>query len=237
MQASVTDAYGGGAGVYGSSSSGPGLHGISQASQGVYGSSSSGYGDAGYSATGVGVYAESADNTRNVHASTLYAQGDSVGTYLFTASNIANEQWCVIDPFANLYCTGSSETKTVRVRHVNSGGQHVLAYASESASATLEDFGTARLAGGVANVSLEPAFASTIDRSAYRVFLTPMGDTRGLFVSVKTPTGFEVREAQGGHSTVSFDYRIVARPMDAKNDRLPLAPTMRNPRSLRPSLH
>ncbi len=233
---------GGGAGIYGSSASGPGVYGTSSASEGVYGtsaasegvygSSSSGYGVEGYSATGVGVFAESADNARNAQASTLYAQSDSVGTYPFAASNIANGQWCVIDPFANLYCTGSTDTKAVRVRHVNTGGQHVLAYAAESVSSTLEDFGTARLVGGVTKVSLEPGYASTIDPRAYRVFLTPMGDTRGLFVSAKTPSGFEVREAQGGRSTLSFDYRIVARPLDAKNDRLPLAPARSRPRSL-----
>ncbi len=227
---------GGGAGVYGSSSGGPGVYGISPANQGVYGSSSSGYGIEGYSAAGSGVYAESADNTRNARASTLNAQGDSVGTFLFSVLNIATGQWCTIDPYANLNCTGSTETKTVRVRHLNSGGQHVLAYAAESASATLEDFGTARTVGGFATVPLESGFASTIDRSAYRVFLTPMGDTRGLFVSAKTPTGFEVREAQGGRSTVSFDYRIVARPIDARNDRLPLSPERSKPRSVHPSL-
>jgi hypothetical protein len=87
------------------------------------------------------------------------------------------------------------------------------------------------MVGGVANVAIDRAFVSTIDRnSPYHVFLTPMGDTRGLYVSVKTPSGFEVREAQGGRSTVSFDYRIVARPLDANGDRLPLAPATRRPR-------
>ena len=54
-----------------------------------------------------------------------------------------------------------------------------------------------------------------------------MADTRGLYVSLKTPSGFEVREAQGGRSSLPFDYRIVARPLDAANDRLPLAPPPR----------
>jgi hypothetical protein len=54
-----------------------------------------------------------------------------------------------------------------------------------------------------------------------------MADTRGLYVSQKTPAGFQVREAQGGRSTFSFDYRIVARPLDADNDRLPPAPALR----------
>ena len=103
--------------------------------------------------------------------------------------------------------------------------RHVLAYAAESASATLDDVGTARMVDGVANVAIDRAFASTIDRSsAYHVFVTPLGESRGwLYVASKTPTGFQVREAQSGRSTLSFDYRIVAHPIDAKNDRLPLA--------------
>jgi len=37
----------------------------------------------------------------------------------------------------------------------------------------------------------------------------PSGDTRGLFVPTETARCFR-RESQGGRSTVSFDYRIVA---------------------------
>jgi hypothetical protein len=87
------------------------------------------------------------------------------------------------------------------------------------------------MVAGVARVALDDDFASTIDRSTpYHVFLTPLGDTRGLYVSRKTASGFEVRESQGGRSSVDFDYRIVARPLDAKSDRLPIAPAMRKPR-------
>jgi hypothetical protein len=50
-----------------------------------------------------------------------------------------------------------------------------------------------------------------MDRStAYHVFITPDGDTRGLYVATKTAEGFIVRETQGGRGTLSFDYRIVA---------------------------
>jgi hypothetical protein len=81
--------------------------------------------------------------------------------------------------------------------------------------------------GGVANVSFERDFASTIDRnSPYYVFLTPLGDARGLYVSIKAPSGFQVRETEHGRSSIAFDYRIVARPLGAKNDRLPRAPAM-----------
>jgi hypothetical protein len=106
----------------------------------------------------------------------------------------------------------------------------VLAYATESATATIEDVGTGRMVGGVANVSIDPAFASVMDGKWYYVFLTPLGDTRGLYVSEKAAASFQVRESEGGRSRLAFDYRIVAHPLDAKNDRLPLAPRVRMPR-------
>jgi hypothetical protein len=39
-----------------------------------------------------------------------------------------------------------------------------------------------------------------------------------------------VRETQGGHSSLGFDYRIVAHPIDADNARLPQAPAFKRPR-------
>jgi hypothetical protein len=45
------------------------------------------------------------------------------------------------------------------------------------------------MVGGVANVGIERAFGSTIDRNAYHVFLTPDGDA-SLYVAQKTPAGF-----------------------------------------------
>jgi hypothetical protein len=64
---------------------------------------------------------------------------------------------------------------------------------------------------GVARVTLDRQFADSIDSTAsYRVFLTPDGDTNGLYVALKTPLGFVVRETRGGRSTLNFDYRIVA---------------------------
>jgi hypothetical protein len=53
----------------------------------------------------------------------------------------------------------------------------------------------------------------------YRVFLTPEGDCRGLFVRRKTAANFEVRELMGGKSNVAFSYRIVGRRKDIKGHR------------------
>jgi hypothetical protein len=57
-------------------------------------------------------------------------------------------------------------------------------------------------------------------RGRYHVFLTPNGDSKGLYVSRKTATSFEVREQGGGTSSVTFDYRIVAKRVGPENLRL-----------------
>jgi hypothetical protein len=101
------------------------------------------------------------------------------------------------------------------------GGALVKSFTASSALPTVEDTGTAQLVGGVAAVRLDPTFAASIDMtSAYRVFVTPNGDTHGLFVATKTPAGFVVHEAQGGRSTVTFDYRIVATAAGQGNVRM-----------------
>jgi hypothetical protein len=76
-----------------------------------------------------------------------------------------------------------------------------------------------------------------MDRKWYYVFLTPLGDTRGLYVSIKTPTAFQVREVEHGRSSLEFDYRIVAHPLDADNDRLPPVPPMRSIRTITNRAH
>jgi hypothetical protein len=215
-----------------------GVYGTSVSGAGVYGGSTSaghaavtGQQQATGSNSGIGVYAESADTTGTYEA--LQAKADNSQTYIFVGYNEANSPpssptECLIDPNANLFCTGSIGGPSLRTRHLNSIGQHVLAYASESASATIDDVGTGYMVGGVANVAIDRSFAATIDRSKYHVFLTPDGDA-SLYVAQKTTAGFVVREVHGGRSTLPFDYRIVARPLDGKNDRLPPAPALRKP--------
>ncbi len=135
---------------------------------------------------------------------------------------------CYVDADANLACTGTISGGSLTQRHRSASGRHVLAYAAQSASATMEDVGEARLSNGIANVMISSDFASITDRSKnYYVFLTPLGDTRGLYVSMKTASAFQVRETMRGRSNVGFDYRIVAKPVDASDERLPLAPRMR----------
>lgn len=225
------------AGVIGYSGGGTAISGITpNGAYGVYGSSASERGNGVYGADAAanGVYGSGVTGTTGETNSSgglaLYAVIDSNYAELFQAFNNVTGAQCLIDAGANVYCSGSINGGGLRARHRASTGQRILAYGSESASATIEDVGRARLFDGAANVEIAPDFASVIDRSGeYYVFLTPRGDTRGLYVSQQTPSAFQVRENMRGRSSVVFDYRIVARPIDSDNDRLPAAPRMVRP--------
>jgi hypothetical protein len=228
---------GGNSGVAGYSSGGTGTSGITPSgAYGIYGSSASDRGNGVYGADALanGVYGYGITGTVGDACCNgglaLYAVSESNYAELFQAFNNVTGAQCLIDAGADVYCSGSINGGRLRARHRASTGEHVLAYGSESASATIEDVGRARLFDGVANVEISPDFASVINRNGeYYVFLTPRGDTRGLYVSMQTPSAFQVRENMRGRSSVVFDYRIVARPIDADGDRLPAAPRMHRP--------
>jgi hypothetical protein len=122
-------------------------------------------------------------------------------------------------------------------------GTQRLLHCMESPEHWFEDFGVAKLKGGRAVVKLDTDFAKTIKPGDYRVFLTPEGDCRGLYVRSKSAKGFEVRELQGGESSVAFSYRIVGRRKDIKahkrfariDARLPLPRAARTPRKSKPT--
>jgi hypothetical protein len=129
-----------------------------------------------------------------------------------------------LDSNGNMILAGTLTTKgTPLIVHRTTDGSSIGTYTSEQSLPSIEDFGKARLVSGQAYVYIDAAFASTIDpRADYLVFLTPEGDSRGLYVTDKSMRGFVVRENQGGRSTLAFDYRIVAKPADSTERRLPL---------------
>jgi hypothetical protein len=102
-----------------------------------------------------------------------------------------------------------------------SSGAKLKTYLASQSLPTMEDFGEGQLVNGQASVPLEHQFASTIDTSrSYLVFITPEGDSNGLFVASKTANGFVVRESKGGRSSLAFQYRIVAHPYGDASTRL-----------------
>lgn len=101
----------------------------------------------------------------------------------------------------------------------------VAMQAMESPEAWFEDFGSGQLTAGEATISLDKTFLETVSvAEGYHVFLTPTGESQGLYVTQKTPTTFVVKESSGGKSSVSFDYRIVAHRKGYEKDRFYVVP-------------
>ena len=186
-----TDASSGGAGVSGYASS------TSGGTAGVVGQVASPNGTAG-------VFI-------NLAGQGLILQGISAGNTVFTVDASGN-----LNISGNLVVNGT-KSSTAKLQD----GREVKLYAVESPENWFEDFGNGVLHGGVAWIPLDASFAqSTNTAVAYHVYLTPNGDSRGLYVARKTATGFEVREQGGGNSMVGFDYRIVARRRGYESLRL-----------------
>jgi hypothetical protein len=91
----------------------------------------------------------------------------------------------------------------------------------QSAENWFEDAGSGQLSNGSASIALDPTFAQTVNPGMeYHVFLTPNGNCKGLYVSQKSATFFEVHELGGGISSVAFDYRIMVKRSGYENARL-----------------
>jgi hypothetical protein len=109
--------------------------------------------------------------------------------------------------------------KSAAVPHPD--GSHRLLYCMESPESWFEDFGEAKLVKGKAAVKIDKDFAGVAKTDAYHVFLSPYGESNGLYVSRRNRNGFEVREQSGGRNTLTFSYRVVARRKDVPSERLP----------------
>ena len=169
-------------------------------------------------ATGTTALTVEATDTANKLTRGLLVQNFSKqkGAVIVTASSPNIGGSCQIIAGGHLICSG---TKSAAVPLED--GRNVALYAVEAAENWFEDAGSGKLLNWGYTVTLESTFAQTVNTGTeYHVFLTPEGDCEGLYVTNKTPTGFEVRELHGGHSNIAFDYRIMARRKGYENVRL-----------------
>jgi hypothetical protein len=210
------DGTGSGIGVHGKSSAGKGVFGQSTSSDGVHGTSSSGVGLRGTSAGFVGLVGISDQNIG------LYGYTVAPNVPAFYAENLAAS-----GQLAGYFGGGVVVTGNLGVYGAKNAivqmpdGSDAVVYCQESPEPYFEDFGKGRLVNGVAHVQLEPEFASIVKRDDYMVFPVAEGESKGhLFISQKNANGFDVREANGGTSSIPFTYRVVAKRKDIEGKRL-----------------
>jgi hypothetical protein len=204
-------AYGSTEGVFGASTgSGPGVEALALTGTGIYAHTSTGIG---------GRFTNSSNNPNPAASMRNYAGNgtDSQGTYIGVVGRAPADEFPLVltDDKSNnvFFVDGAGNVEyhgKLKAFAKTAAGREATAFAAKTTSPTLEDVGSGQITAGQGAVTFDPVFASELDpREPYHVFLTPEGDTRGLYVAVKTARGFVVREAQGGRSSVAFDYRVV----------------------------
>jgi hypothetical protein len=195
-------------------SSGVAIEGNASNNAGVSGSSTSYYGVLGQSSgsfAGVGGYNYDAASG----ASGVYGQSENgPGVYGFSQSDYA------VVAAGNAYVSGLIFTGGA-CQDGCSKTRKMLSFVPRASQPTIDDVGESTLHAGATRVALAHDFANAIDtQKPYVVLLTPEGDA-SLYVTNRTATGFDVREIGGGHSSVPFAYRIVAKPFAVADERLP----------------
>jgi hypothetical protein len=193
----------------------------------------SGVGTYGYSLAGTALLGVAASGNRTqaleLHAGTADGSGAAIKTFdsnsvpIFVVDNLGN-----VGITGLLYTGGPCGSGCSKTRRVTE-------YAPRESMPTMEDVGEGQLVGGKAYVPLDPAFANVIDqRATYFVFVSPEGSSQGLYVTRKTALGFDVVENQGGHATIPFGYRIIAKPFGVTAARLPMLLQSQKPAPARP---
>ena len=231
----------------GTATNGTGVEGFSSSGDGVFGSSgdfsvvgqgnissdpgsiSADTGVKGTSTNANGVYGFSTNRNAGAFENnngsffTLYSQADNASGFPLGAVNNSTGASLTFASTGNLTISGNLFTGSGTCHTGCSAARHPLTYTPAQSLPTMEDFGEAQLVNGQAYVHLDPAYANVIDsQTNYLVFITPEGDSNGVYVTQKTSSGFLVRENRGGHSALAFSYRIVAKPLGENAIRLPM---------------
>jgi hypothetical protein len=173
---------------------------------------------AGYAVAGTtdnGIAGEFMNNSSSQSA--LYAVNNSGFAGSHVADFSGTSGGCSFFGNGDVLCTGKVSSAAIS----KDGEKAVKTYSVQSAENWYEDAGSGQLLNGVVHIHLDPAFAETVNTDvAYHVFLTPGGDSEGLYVTNKTADGFDVHEQHGGHSNIPFDYRILAKRAGHEKERL-----------------
>jgi hypothetical protein len=191
--------------MYGISNSGKAVYGASSAGQGVYAQSSTGRAFEGHTNGGIGAYVTNTSGNGGDFGGSYAGLIGRSNTFPLVITNASGGNLFYIDGNGNVYYHGSLS------HFASPGGSPIVTSYAQSTTPSIEETGTARLAFGQANVAFSASFARSINASrVYQVFLTPGGDTRGLYVATKYTGGFTVKEMQGGRSNIPFDYHVYA---------------------------
>jgi hypothetical protein len=123
----------------------------------------------------------------------------------------------------SLYVDGPSFTNQPTVNLIDTGAaQRQVTYTISSPTPDVYTHGRATMKRGQASVKVPETFRASISSQAKLndqhsdvvITVTPLGETKGLYLSRITEDGFEVKENGGGQSSVDFSWIAVATRAD-----------------------
>jgi hypothetical protein len=209
--------YGGGAAI--------GVAGFSDTNWAVLGTAGTG----GVGVYGISPYVASVGLAQGTSAIGVYGQTSGTSGYGVLGSATAvggigvyglGNPWAGVfggGVFINGALTVVNGAKSAAVPHPDGSLRRL--YCVESPESWFEDFGEGRLVDGTACITLDPDFVATVKDDLYHVFLTPNGESEGLYVESRRPEGFDVREQRRGVGNLTFSYRVVAKRKDIAGPR------------------
>ena len=201
--------------VAGTATSGNGVHGTSATKDGVFGQSTDGQGVRGFSTNANGVLGQGRAGVIG-----FSSVGEAIYGVALAPAAFAGYFSGKVFVGGDLFVTGQfsrSAGASTAVSHPD--GSYRQMFSVDAPDDLFEDVGAIRLVDGKAAVTLDPVFKDLIEEG-YHVFLTPYGETNGLFVANRTSLGFEVYEANGGKHSVDVSYRVLGKRRGADVKRL-----------------
>ncbi len=159
-----------------------------------------------FSGTSYGVYAEQTTNT-NTGVAAIYAKDAK------TSGNVQVNAWSA----ATHYKILGSYAGSVSCAVPDLNGDKVILHCPETPEFYFEDYGEGQLVNGKARIDLDPILAKNVainEKHHLRVFIQLDGDCKGVYVTNKTTTGFDVIELNGGSSNTPFEWHIICNVKD-----------------------
>jgi hypothetical protein len=160
-----------------------------------------------FSGTSIGI-AAFANNAGNNNWGGYFTNGNANG-YAYVGGRIGGTDYKINGPGA------------VSTIVKNTKGEMVNMYCPEAPEILFQDFGKGKLLNGFTHIDLDVDFAKNItvnDKHPLRVIIQLEGDCKGVFVTNHSSNGFDVKELQGGSSSVSFTYFVTANRIDGEDE-------------------
>ncbi len=153
------------------------------------------------------------------------ALANGTGAGYFIASTTSNVGVAVA------YRTGGTNYKIINmgafggsvstdVWGLNADKDRRIMFCPEAPEIFFQDHGSGKLVNGKIHIELDPIFAKNIvvnEKHPLRVYVQLEGDCKGVYVTNKTQTGFDVIELNGGNSNIEFSWFVNANRADYVN--------------------